>query len=82
MQYLLEEAQLAEEVGSKSESQTSDLGVKSLSCKFLFFVKRFACHFIAFTVLLSTADLHLQEFLHIVIGRHSWGVERVVVYIK
>ena len=44
------------------------------------FVKRFACHFIAFTVLLSTADLHLQEFLHIVIERHRGGEEGGCVY--
>jgi len=57
MQYILEEAQLAEEVESKSESQTSNFGVNKFVLQdFFLFLSRgynIACHLIAFTVLLA-----------------------------
>ena len=79
MQYLLEEAQLAEEVGSKSESQTSDFGVKSLSCKFLFLSRG-----LLVILLLSLFCFQLQTCTYrsfYILWLRDTGVERRVVCI-
>ena len=57
VQYLLEEAQLAEELGSETESQTSNCGVTEFFLTIFFLsegcITLFACSSIAFTVCLK-----------------------------